>query len=318
MNWLHSSSPQLLHRDLKPENLLIDQSTRIKICDFGFAVGVFPSFCSFPFLQGLTLFKKQVKDVETQIKDPASYLRGTPTYMAPELLANQPFDERIDVYRYVSPFFPHKIQINRICSFGLVMWSIISRQIPFQKYLQITDIKEAFSQFKKAVCEDNERPIIDSSCPEIIEKLIRRCWHSDYTQRPYFKDILPILDDAIIEVAIRDPIGRFIWKNSELCGLETVSWTKFISVFYKELKKQFQFDEQSYSEQVRELNIACLYELLIGEVTPSDGISEYTVSIERFGWLLDWFGPLINIDPSGTNKVVLIDSVKFILGNLKF
>ena len=33
LNFLHSAN--LIHRDIKPSNILIDQYSRIKICDFG-------------------------------------------------------------------------------------------------------------------------------------------------------------------------------------------------------------------------------------------------------------------------------------------
>ena len=35
VNFLHSSN--IIHRDLKPANLLVDQSSSVRICDFGFS-----------------------------------------------------------------------------------------------------------------------------------------------------------------------------------------------------------------------------------------------------------------------------------------
>jgi len=40
LHYLHSGS--ILHRDIKPGNVLIDQSCRVRLCDFGMSVGVHP------------------------------------------------------------------------------------------------------------------------------------------------------------------------------------------------------------------------------------------------------------------------------------
>lgn len=78
MNWLHTSTPnQFIHRDLKPSNLLVDSNYRIKICDFGFC---------------------EIKDPSLETLTPKGRI-GTMIYMAPEVLDNREFSEKIDVYR---------------------------------------------------------------------------------------------------------------------------------------------------------------------------------------------------------------------------
>ncbi|KAH8238606.1 hypothetical protein KR032_011293 [Drosophila birchii] len=70
--YLHSN--RILHRDLKPQNVLLDKNMHAKLCDFGLA-------------RNMTMGTH----VLTSIK-------GTPLYMAPELLAEQPYDHHADMW----------------------------------------------------------------------------------------------------------------------------------------------------------------------------------------------------------------------------
>lgn len=70
----HLHSLNIIHRDMKPQNILIAERGAIKICDFGFARA----------LSNTTL-------VLTSIK-------GTPLYMAPELVQEQPYNEKVDIW----------------------------------------------------------------------------------------------------------------------------------------------------------------------------------------------------------------------------
>ena len=64
-----------MHRDIKPENILIDsiEDNCIKLTDFGFA----------------SFFKEKEKLKEVM---------GSPLYMAPELVSNQEYDSKVDVW----------------------------------------------------------------------------------------------------------------------------------------------------------------------------------------------------------------------------
>ena len=72
LHYLHSH--RVIHRDMKPQNILIGARRTVKLCDFGFARA----------MSSNTL-------VLTSIK-------GTPLYMAPELVQEQPYTHAVDLW----------------------------------------------------------------------------------------------------------------------------------------------------------------------------------------------------------------------------
>lgn len=89
LGFLHSQG--IVHRDLKPENILCakDSDTEIKITDFGLS----------------------------NIMSASNILRskcGTPVYMAPEMLQNQPYDQSVDVW-----------------AAGILLYIMLSGTLPF-------------------------------------------------------------------------------------------------------------------------------------------------------------------------------------------
>ena len=87
--FLHSASPSIVHRDLKSANCLVDSRLCVKICDFGLA---------------------QAKN--NTLKDTEAF--GTFPYMAPEVITQQKYSVKSDVY-----------------AFGILLWEIVNRQRPF-------------------------------------------------------------------------------------------------------------------------------------------------------------------------------------------
>lgn len=104
---------RIIHRDMKPQNILIGSKEQVKLCDFGFARAM-----------------SQQTSVLTSIK-------GTPLYMAPELVKEQPYNHAVDLWSLgvilyelavgKPPFFT-----NSICS---LVHLIVQDPVQYPKHL---------------------------------------------------------------------------------------------------------------------------------------------------------------------------------------
>ncbi len=81
----------VVHRDLKSQNIILDNTNRIKIIDFGLARSAH--------MEGMTA---------------TGLIMGTPEYMAPEQVSGKKIDERADIY-----------------SFGIILYELFTGRVPF-------------------------------------------------------------------------------------------------------------------------------------------------------------------------------------------
>ena len=72
LHYLHAD--RILHRDIKPQNILLTNEGIIKLCDFGFARSM---------------------DLNTYV---LTSVKGTPLYMAPEIIEEKPYDHNADLW----------------------------------------------------------------------------------------------------------------------------------------------------------------------------------------------------------------------------
>lgn len=146
MNYLHNLNPPIVHRDLKSSNLLVDKNWTVKVGDFGLS---------------------RLKHV-TFLKTGSG--RGTPQWMAPELLRNEPSNEKSDVY-----------------SFGVILWELATEQVPWM------DLNPM--QVVGAVGFMNQRLQVPEGVDPKWTAMVRDCWSSEPRLRPSFQELTDRLKD---------------------------------------------------------------------------------------------------------------------------
>ena len=141
MRYCHAK--QVVHRDLKPANILLDDNHEPRITDFGEAV--------------------RTKARDTMLES----MRGTPYYMAPEVMNEQPYDGKADVF-----------------SFACILYEMLTG-----RHLSNATGFRYFATISRGV-----RPEIpDEIASKPLGALLDSCWHNDPSQRPTFEEIFECL-----------------------------------------------------------------------------------------------------------------------------
>ncbi|CAM0876336.1 unnamed protein product [Alopecurus aequalis] len=159
MNYLHNFIPTIVHRDLKSSNLLVDKNWTVKVADFG--------------LSRLKL--------ETFLTTKTG--KGTPQWMAPEVLRSEPSNEKSDVYSY-----------------GVVLWELVAQKIPWDTLHTM--------QVIGAVGFMDQRLEIPSNTDPEWASIIESCWHSDPQRRPSFRELLERLQELQKQYALQAQTRR--------------------------------------------------------------------------------------------------------------
>ncbi|KAJ8572967.1 hypothetical protein K7X08_009478 [Anisodus acutangulus] len=140
MDCLHTSNPTIVHRDLKSPNLLVDKNWNVKVCDFGLSRLKHNTFLS------------------------SKSTAGTPEWMAPEVLRNEPSNEKCDIY-----------------SFGVILWELATLRLPWSGMNPM--------QVVGAVGFQNKRLEIPKELDPIVARIIWECWQTDPNLRPSFAQL---------------------------------------------------------------------------------------------------------------------------------
>ncbi|KAJ6813692.1 serine/threonine-protein kinase EDR1-like [Iris pallida] len=144
MNCLHTSIPTIVHRDLKSPNLLVDKNWTVKVCDFGLSRLKHSTFLS------------------------SKSTAGTPEWMAPEVLRNEPSNEKCDVY-----------------SFGVILWELATLRMPWSGMNPM--------QVVGAVGFQGRRLDIPKEVDPLVATIIWECWQKEPSSRPSFAQLTTAL-----------------------------------------------------------------------------------------------------------------------------
>lgn len=159
MNYLHNCTPVIVHRDLKSPNLLVDKNWVVKVCDFGLSRIKHNTFLS------------------------SRSTAGTAEWMAPEVLRNEPSDEKCDVFSY-----------------GVILWELCTLLQPWEGMNPM--------QVVGAVGFQQRRLDIPSGVDPAVAEIIKRCWQTDPRMRPSFSEIMAALRPLLKAMPANQPTRK--------------------------------------------------------------------------------------------------------------
>jgi len=150
MQFLHGYEPPAIHRDLKSLNVLLyslneNDPVVAKVADFG--------------LSSL-LFNTALRE------ESRSRAVVNPTWLAPEIISEQGYSIKSDVYAY-----------------GIILNEILTRKHPFDEYAP------RFMSDTEELIVSGKRPSYPTSSPQPYVALMEDCWNQIPEKRPTFKEI---------------------------------------------------------------------------------------------------------------------------------
>uniref|UniRef100_A0A2K6GFE4 Serine/threonine-protein kinase ULK3 n=1 Tax=Propithecus coquereli TaxID=379532 RepID=A0A2K6GFE4_PROCO len=139
LQFLHERN--ISHLDLKPQNILLSslEKPHLKLADFGFAQHMSPW-------------------------DEKHVLRGSPLYMAPEMVCQRQYDARVDLW-----------------SVGVILYEALFGQPPFASR-SFSELEEKIRSSR--VVELPLRPLLSQDCRDLLQRLLER----DPSRRISFED----------------------------------------------------------------------------------------------------------------------------------
>ncbi|KAL7980397.1 hypothetical protein Chor_014726 [Crotalus horridus] len=158
----------ICHLDLKPQNILLSslEKSHLKLADFGFAQHMSP-------------------------RDEKHVLRGSPLYMAPEMVCNRQYDARVDLW-----------------SVGVILYEAVFGRPPFAS--------KSFAELEEKIRSNQpvelpSRPRLSPECRDLLQRLLQR----DPQQRISFQAFFahPFVD--MEHMASAESLGKAAVKKDQ-------------------------------------------------------------------------------------------------------
>ena len=154
--FLHNMSKKIIHRDIKPENVLLDQNNRAKLTDFGWS----------NYIEG---------------NEKRTTVCGTPVYLAPEVINNIGYDERVDIW-----------------CIGILLFELIVGRPPFDGD---TEQKIRYNIVKMRINWPNN---MDSDAADLISRILKynpeeRISLEQMLLHPFFTKFFPNAISSLIK-----------------------------------------------------------------------------------------------------------------------
>lgn len=181
---------------------------------------------------------------------------------------------------YMSPESLQELPVTAkadVYSYALILNYLLTGVEPYNHITTIEALKD------HVVLQDERTPI-SHRAPESVRKLIEDCWDADPDRRYSFAYISKMLSRAKTTLMIPHPQARRFWRScidADEIGLE---------LFFAELVHYLGLEDEDSAL----CNIALeIMQMLFGE----------TLTIENFGLIICWFGPLETDDDNLLNRI---------------
>ena len=169
----------VIHRDLKPANILLDAHGEVKISDFGTA-----------HIAGA---------VQTQLNG----FLGSPAYMAPEQINEQPASAQSDIY-----------------SLGVVMFELLTGRLPYQADSGVAMIQKVLNEAPAPLA------MLRPDLPARLIQIVARAMHKDLTAR--YATWYELAKDLIEIFPQLEALGSEISRSEKYSQLKTL---RFFNAF---------------------------------------------------------------------------------------
>jgi len=124
----HAHQKGVVHRDMKPANVMVIEGRAVKVMDFGIA---------------------RMRNAEPPAVDGS--MMGTPAYMPPEQILNEPIDGRADIY-----------------AVGVIFYRLLTGALPFEGETPVATLQRQISEPPAAMT------LYRSDLPEWCDAIVRR------------------------------------------------------------------------------------------------------------------------------------------------